>query len=805
MGAPHSFAVSVFDDVGAHTVKQLPLSLEQLSAQLSRPKQYARKADCPLLKLARFGNLKTKSDSLRHDANVEAVTGIEGDHDAGTMSIEAAAARLRAAGIQAIVYTSASNTEEHPRWRVLAPLSREYPPAERKRFAAWLNGVLNGVLAPESFTLSQSYYFGRVNGAPYECVTTEGEAIDLRPELEFGAIYPSGGTAAPAENVGMDFDRAASLAKVDIETIAELRSALHGMNASRADDRHEWINVGHALASLKATSQEAEALELWHEFSRRSDKYDAAEADAKWADMQPSRITYRSIFELAQRDGWVNPRSAAPAVPLGRSEVEERRRHYQQEENKRIGEGLDAIPAAEVVTLEAALERFVFLADGSRVADLFNPHYDLAYVDWAKTYSASRQTIKPPKRTAADGTITQPADKEVPVAELWCGSPKRLTVVCRTFKADGPLVLPDPMGRRALNLWKPFDRSQIVPDLQAAGVDLFLGHVEFLFSKDAPRFLDWLAHIEQRPGELPHTAWLHIARYFGLGRNWLASVLTRVWAGSVAANFDLPATLRSGFNDRLSRKVLAVVDEIREGARDSQWEHSEKLKSTITEEFRHINPKFGRQSVEFNSCRWLMFSNHYSAIPIEHHDRRIEVVSTDERPRDPGYYSQLYRALNDPLFIAAIATYLGQRDISRFNPGAHAVLTDAKKAATEASQTPTAGWCELLVNYWPSDLITSRDLYRVLEGSGYGEGSLNAAHRRTLEQFGVEAAGKPLKLDGRTMRVSILRNRDRWKAAYPDEMRAELLRSATKDFATFDDPRELLLGLSADAAEGRAK
>lgn len=481
------------------------------------------------------------------------------------------------------------------------------------------------------------------------------------------------------------------------------------------------------------------------------------------------------------------------------STLDQARREHQKRENERIGDGDQSYPTAEVLNLETALTRFVFLSDGSRVADIFNPHYDLAFADWAATHAASFESLPQPGKSMRDGTTKPVPDKVVPVTELWKTSPKRKTAVCRTFKAGGSPVLKDPEGREALNTWRPFDRSTIVQDPSNAGLTLFLEHVDFLFGKDAGRFLDWLAHIEQRPGELPHTAWLHIAKNFGLGRNWLESVLTRVWAGSVASNLDLPRLLKDGFNGRLSRKVLAVVDEIREGGRDSQWEHSERLKSIITEETRLINPKYGRQTLEFNACRWLMFSNHLSAIPLESGDRRIEVVYTEAAPQGADYYARLYSALNDPQFIASVAKHLGQRDLSRFNPGAHASNSDAKKAATKASQTPMASWCEMLLEHWPSDLITSRDLYEVLEGRATGDesGSLTAAHRRVLESFGVEALGKPLKIAGRTVRASVLRDKVKWKVADPAALREELVKAQP----ALQGAREYLMDLATDEVD----
>lgn len=461
------------------------------------------------------------------------------------------------------------------------------------------------------------------------------------------------------------------------------------------------------------------------------------------------------------------------------------RREHQRLENLRIGEGAAKVPAVGKMTLEDMLSRFVFLSDGSQVADLLSPGNVYAFADFAATYAASK--------------IQRGEDRKIPVASLWKTDPHRKTAEALTFKAGGPLLLRDPNGRMAVNSWRPIQRES-VHDLMAAGVGLFLDHVEFLFpiQADRERFLDWLAHIEQKPGELPHTAWLHVARNFGMGRNWLASVLARVWAGSVAANLDLPGVLKSGFNGRLSRKLLAVVDEIHEGGRDGPWEHAEKLKSIITEETRLINPKYGRQSVEFNSCRFLMFSNHVSAIPLETGDRRIEVVATDAPPRDGDYYEKLYRALDDPGFINAVGVWLAQRDLRRFNPGQHARMSEAKMKVVQASFSPMAERCQSLTRLWPSDLITAPALYSVLQGPSGGDGALTAFHRRTLEQFGVEPL-KQLRVSpgASPVRVSVIRNHGRWRQAVVGELRDELAKCPDD----FEGAWHWLAGAEADQAQ----
>lgn len=172
-------AFTVFDSVYATeaTVRYVPW--EDLRSELREPKEYPHKKACPLLKMGLYGDKRTDKGCLRNDENLLEITGIEGDYDGGLVSIEQAADRLRDAGIECLLYTTASNTPQDRRWRVLAPLSRPYLPKERKRFVTLLNEMLGGILASESFTVSQAFYFGSVIGTQYEFIQVHGQRIDL--------------------------------------------------------------------------------------------------------------------------------------------------------------------------------------------------------------------------------------------------------------------------------------------------------------------------------------------------------------------------------------------------------------------------------------------------------------------------------------------------------------------------------------------------------------------------------------------------------------------------------------------------
>lgn len=202
-------AVTVFDNCWGKTGEGWWITPRALAQQIRR-EHAPNKPSLALLKLARFGGRCSAKGSLRHNANVLSISGIEAEHDARTMPLDQAETALQAAGIAAILYTSPSHTATGPKWRVLCPLSKELPPEARSLLVSRLNGALNGVLAPESWTLSQAFYFGSVDKNPeHEVRLIDGTAIDLLSSLDAGAIgkprvekAPRAVTAPPASGGG---------------------------------------------------------------------------------------------------------------------------------------------------------------------------------------------------------------------------------------------------------------------------------------------------------------------------------------------------------------------------------------------------------------------------------------------------------------------------------------------------------------------------------------------------------------------------------------------------------------------------
>lgn len=171
--------VTFFRNAAAKKAKVEDLTREELAERIAAA--HARtKEQLPWLKLALFGDRKSVNGSLRHDANVLKATGAELDYDGEVVPMLEATGKLAAAGVSYLAYTSPSHTPERPRWRVLLPFSADLEPSQRRAMAQAANEVIGGLASPESFKLSQAYYYGGTDASGPPAVRwSDGTEIDL--------------------------------------------------------------------------------------------------------------------------------------------------------------------------------------------------------------------------------------------------------------------------------------------------------------------------------------------------------------------------------------------------------------------------------------------------------------------------------------------------------------------------------------------------------------------------------------------------------------------------------------------------
>jgi predicted P-loop ATPase len=201
--------VTFWDDLFAKTLQSETVSLQEFGDIIKAERQPEKSKLHPIT-CGRFGSLRTLSDpktgkgggSLRSEANLVSVTAATGEHDAGTMPFQEMVDRLNARSIAFIAYTTASSQPGAERWRVHCPYSQELPPHQHARMVDRLNGVLGGVLALESWTASQAWHIGFVDGVGGELAVGDGdEGVDDVEELDkIRRGKPGGKPTATAKN-----------------------------------------------------------------------------------------------------------------------------------------------------------------------------------------------------------------------------------------------------------------------------------------------------------------------------------------------------------------------------------------------------------------------------------------------------------------------------------------------------------------------------------------------------------------------------------------------------------------------------
>ena len=261
----HPVFVTVFRDRAGTQKGEGSLALEELR-DLVRGTNAPAKDALPLLKFARYGdvpNPKTGSGSLRWNGNVVGITGVVVDYDGEEMGVAAAVDRFGKAGLVALVYASPSYTDAAPRWRACCPCSRELPPDQHYRLVARVNGVLGGVLADESFCLSQAYYYGFVEGnpAPRAEIVAGTRYLDQADELDATAIGKRNGNGARhAAGNGQGYtDFAPGEPEAPIEDIVAALEMIPNDDL----DWNEWVRIG--LAVYRASGGSEAGYAAWED------------------------------------------------------------------------------------------------------------------------------------------------------------------------------------------------------------------------------------------------------------------------------------------------------------------------------------------------------------------------------------------------------------------------------------------------------------------------------------------------------------------------------------------------------------
>jgi len=233
-----------------------------------------------------------------------------------------------------MVFTSPSHTDDQPRWRVVAPFSKELPTDQHYYMVCRLAGLFDGMLDPVSYNLSQSYFFGSVTGKPPEVLIVDGvQYLDQADELDEIAVgKPNGGNG---------HDRQANTPQAPIADIQAALELLPNDNLHWA----EWVKIG--LAVHRASGGSTEGLVAWDAWSKKSAKYNAAETQERWLHFRKSpadHIGFGALVHLVRHSlndsKWLPP-SRRPRIEPQPKPMDEPQRATNSEPQEKPWPALD--------------------------------------------------------------------------------------------------------------------------------------------------------------------------------------------------------------------------------------------------------------------------------------------------------------------------------------------------------------------------------------------------------------------------------------------------------------------------------
>lgn len=310
-------------------------------------------------------------------------------------------------------------------------------------------------------------------------------------------------------------------------------------------------------------------------------------------------------------------------------------------------------------TLKEAIDHFIFIEEGSKVADT-RRRPDKAVM----TLQEIKNSMKP---DTAGG---------IELMSAWLRSPHRRTVRDVGYFPQDDLYVFNQEGADYFNTYLGSNLeipTEPNPDL----INLFTDHLKFLLPNPVSLelMLDWMAFTILYPHLRVPWCYLIISISEGLGKGLLYTLMARC-VGPHNTSLIQPDELteKGGtYNGYMSNITLACFDEIKASSVDY-----ERLRLLITSTELMINHKYGSKKMERIFANTLAFSNHLNAIAISTFDRRFYIDCNYSKPKDKYYYDRLWTEVERDLPAHWIA-YLKKRDISKFQWSSAPPDTAAKK------------------------------------------------------------------------------------------------------------------------------
>lgn len=448
-------------------------------------------------------------------------------------------------------------------------------------------------------------------------------------------------------------DRSVSQESLLAPSVAAVGRALAALPNDRCYD--DWMKAGMAIKAACGPEHEAEALDLFMDWSLQWPENSPEQVEDKWSSMRPPfRVGWDYLAALATEEGdgsFYGAHEDFDAIEPTPSAEE-------------LASRADANP------LTAMFRRSVWVQSLKRVCD----------INTGELFDREQFNVK-------NNHIGDPSSlKECAWATLMRDHKRLQRVVAVTYRPGEALFydesLPDLVGI-CINRWR-----DPAPNLPSSVTDedarKWLDHVAFVIPDERERglVLDWLAWVIQKPAEKPNWCVVIGSTAEGIGKDLMMRPV-RLALGDANVREIGPEDLVSDYTDYLVNTRLVIVEEMQLTERKAMQNKLKPLIAAPPETLR-IREKYVPHYSIPNIIALAMFTNMDNALALSRLDRRNFVVWNDGPPRTADYYKELV-AWYESGGTAIAARWLQLRDVSHFDAKGTAPMTAAKQAMRRAS------------------------------------------------------------------------------------------------------------------------
>ena len=264
---------------------------------------------------------------------------------------------------------------------------------------------------------------------------------------------------------------------------------------------------------------------------------------------------------------------------------------------------------------------------------------------------------------------------------------------------------PGESSNSELNLWA---EPPIRP--QKGDWSLIKSHIyTIICDSDVKKYeylIGFLAHMLQCPKEKPGVM-IVLRSGQGTGKGALFQVIQRIWQATTLFASQIDSVIGQ-FNSALERSYVVLLDEaLFSGDRKAQ----DQMKSLITEPICRVEAKYQPSRQVASIHRFFATTNHEQFGSTASDDRRHAFFEVSDCKRgNAGYFSDLFRSIEDDSTISAMIYDLLRHDLTAFNVRDRPITKDRDEQVLKSLTGFKRYWYQVLY----SELI---DCY----GDGFSE------------------------------------------------------------------------------------